>query len=151
MKRLTKKEVVEVAKDVLKLMSALEVRSTYGYLAHWRDGVDHHAAAHQFDGDEGKLQSKIPLIAKNCAVCAQGAMVLAHIHLYDGVEELPDNNDANEMAMALFPQADLIEAVFEHPSDFQGNFSTLEDKPRLRAIMKNIIANKGVLKVRRNR
>ena len=80
-----------------------------GYLSyHPSDDPDRLAEV----GDAKQLQKNIPKIAKFCGVCAKGAMVLAHIHLYDGVDYLP--TCAERYATDIFGnQADIIESAFE--------------------------------------
>ncbi len=142
LKMLTKRQVVAVAEDVLELTKRPDgVRVDRGvYLCEPPfEGA--------FEGAKD-LQKKLPQIAKSCRVCAQGAMLLAYIHLYDGFDSLPTYNLANEAALALFSQAGLIEEAFENPENFHG-LSTLEPRPRLRKMMRNIVKNGGVLRLER--
>ena len=144
---------VAVAEDVLKLMRVLKITegiymNFYSTYAGDEDDLD-------FCGDAAALQKAIPKIAKHCEVCAKGAMVLAHIHLYDGVKHMPSNGDTSSLAFKYFgKQGDLIETAFElcHMGTAGGQIASecvefgqqFDDaKLRLRAIMKNLIANNG--------
>jgi hypothetical protein len=81
-------------------------------------------------------------------------MVLAHIHLYDGMAYLPSNQETDTVAWEYFGlQANLIESAFEM-SEMCTNQTAekciifgrqYEDDPRarLRAIMRNVIVNGG--------
>jgi hypothetical protein len=141
MKVTRKQMVVAVAKDVLKLTRVLRVKpGTYLWIVG-------DAAIPQ---DPKELQKAIPEIAKHCMVCAKTAMVLAHRHLYGGAG-MPHNNDISDESRELFGarRADLIEDVFEFPEAYGARFVSLEPKPRLRAIMRNIIRNGGTFKPRK--
>lgn len=128
--------IVEVAKDVLKLTRALMVKTHTCFL----DGQYDYETLSAED-----LQLKIPKIAKNCTVCAKGAMLLAHVHLYDGMDYLPDNNDVSDITRELFGKmADAVEGDFEDPIALR--LTKMEPKARLRAIMRKVIANGGTYK-----
>lgn len=153
--RSKRKMMVAVAKDVLKLMRYLKLRQR-SYLKPDTYGV--------FDKYIDKeIQPHIPAIAKKCEVCARGALVLAHAHLYDACVGVPDNYDTEKRSFKLFGrQGTLIEAAFEmdssfatsrgyyspetaiKASDFGANYRDKRD--RLRAIMKNIVKNKGAFR-----
>lgn len=130
--------IVEVAKDVLKLTRALMVKTNTCFL----DGqYDYYEPLSAED-----LQLKIPKIAKHCTVCAKGAMLLAHVHLYDGMDHLPMNDDVSAITHTLFGEkmADAVEMDFEEPRSRR--LARLEPKSRLNAIMRTIIANGGTYK-----
>lgn len=106
-KTLSKKRqmIVAVAKDVLKLMRAMSVRTGNSYLVRTKTAdsfFGREDVTYDCGGDPAKLQKAIPKIAKECTACAKGAMVLAHIHLYDGVTQLPTNDYTDIMAQKLF-------------------------------------------------
>lgn len=146
--KLTKQKLaIEVAKDVLKWMKYLDVRTQTGYLRP-TNGIDNNVyrVITDFDGDAKKIQKNIPKIAKKCTVCAAGAMILGYIHLYDGNDCIPENDESYRMADKIFgiKQIREIESAFELPID--PALAKLEPKARLRAIMKQIIASDGVFK-----
>jgi hypothetical protein len=139
---------VAVAKDVLKLIQ-LKLKVDNGiYLE--RPTVSKYCTP------KG-LQALIPKIASECTVCAKGAIALAHVHLFDHETSL--SFDANRKACDIWgtDNANMIEAAFERWSTFVPypmssadiaacyRFGNRFFNPvnRLKAIMKNVIANNG--------
>ena len=152
--------LLAVAKDVLKLLAEYKLGVQCGrYLdASLPDELDDIAYS---DWDKVALQKAVPKIARFCTVCAKGAMVLAHLHLFDGIKILPGNYGTGDRATELFgTQGHLIEAAFEcsnvsteldndDPSvsaaiRFGSQYSN--NRRRMRAIMQNIVRNNGVFK-----
>ena len=90
---------VAVAKDVLKLMHSFEEVEKGAFLEFhdpkFKAAPEYGANSTPYCGDAARLQKAIPKIAKHCTVCAKGAMVLAHIHLYDGMAYLPSNQETD--------------------------------------------------------
>lgn len=134
---------------MLKWMKYLDVRTQTGYLRptfKLYSSYEGYQVITEFDGDASKIQKNIPQIAKKCTVCAAGAMVLGHIHLYDGEDCIPENDKSYNMAKKIFGvrQIEAIEKAFECPKDQV--LIKLEPKARLRAIMKQIITIDGVFK-----
>jgi hypothetical protein len=157
--RTQKGRLLAVAYDVLRLMRYMDVERGYGYIK-----APPHSARSPYDREyylpedidsADKLQKSIPRVAKQCRVCAQGAMVLAYVHLYDGVEKLPSNDDVSAMVFGFAgrSQGRAIEKAFEG-----GETESLsaiiplrkitDPKKRLRWIMKRIIANGGEFKLK---
>ena len=104
---------VAVAKDVLRLL---------------RRGMNAEAGTYLNMGNRagealGELSSKevaeaLPQQVKHCDVCAKGAMLLAYVHMWDGMDfEDLARCDVSSKTRELFGrrQADLIEAAFEAP------------------------------------
>jgi hypothetical protein len=152
---------IAVAKDVLKMMATMDIEPG-GYFSYPRT-TNKMMFALTEPNDGKQLQKNIPKIAKHCTVCAKGAIVLAHVHLYNGVNNLPDNIEgySRKVFGGGDNHADLIETAFEAVPSEMGYYERLSDKTqgdlarvfgarhydpkrRLRAIMKNIIVNNGV-------
>ncbi len=154
MTRLTaaaRKMNIAVAEDVLKLLPRLKPRCGM-YIGYSTQEL----VAREYAGKPAALQAAIPKLAKGCEVCAKGAMFLAHVHLYDGVDNF---SDVSERVDEVFgDQSKLIEAAFEGwgvcwSASLKREIDTPEcvkfcnryrsARTRLRAIMTNIIRNKG--------
>lgn len=161
---MTKKQrekVVAIAKDVLKQIPKLTVaQGTY-------INFDNDVAQSDVEGQE--LQALLPKLMKGkaCKVCALGACMISHVRLFDKFK-IPEagyagdsialsDGDFRDDLVASFGERNLslIECAFEM-DDYHGD-ADLDDKEvavtwgeqydksddRLRAIMKNIIANNG--------
>jgi hypothetical protein len=141
--------LVAVAKDVLKLMRYIDAATSRGYLLR-RDHRQSFDTPDDLRGEPAKIQKAIPKIAKECTVCALGAMTLAHIHLYDGCGFIPTNEESEEKMLDLFGEdARRIERAFEKGLDRNTDTEipaiiNKDAKSRLRWIMKNIVTHNGV-------
>lgn len=165
---------IKIAKDVLKRLRYLDVRRGWGYICNGGiivEEADDNEAKELFDRKTRKLnldtevQDILPKVEKTCQVCALGACFLSHVRFHDNfqVEEL-DNVDREDITNELeyyfdADQLNLIENCFESNSyidkyTYSSNdriinpFAKYTDaKKRLRAIMINIVKNKGTLVV----
>lgn len=145
------KKAVAVAKDVLKHLTGYKVRSGNSYIKH-----DNFEEEDYFGICKTELSKKIQ---KECEVCALGACLVSAFntgfaqpkHLYqfinenfnEGMNTLKDilGKDYREIELA-FETTDRDAIYYESDSEFFGSkFS--DDKERLRAIMHNIVENRG--------
>lgn len=106
---------------------------------------------------DGQVKSKLNSVEKQCNVCALGACMLSHIRLNNAVtyEELDGMRgyDIRGHLSDYFDedQLDLIENCFENiyfsnSANLNGQFNKYQNpSQRLRAIMLNIVRNKGSL------
>lgn len=164
MSQLSKKKIVEIAKDVIlqiKAKKLYKVKADNGYLRGTVDGnvntVEGESTIDLRDLFKGKK-------VKNCEVCARGAMLVSHALLNDncklrvvggGLVDHLDDFAGNE-SQEVFGDFGLeVEAAFEgtdevHVGDnyLEGPWRAVYPDPsdRLVAIMKNVIANKGAFK-----
>jgi hypothetical protein len=139
--KLTKRQmVVEVAKDVLKLLDRKQLKPTQGTYLSVPDKI------RRMEFTATSLQRAIPTIGKSCKVCALGALVLCKIHKFDGVSELPFGAMKDHAYKLVgMDQAYTIESYFENwMCDPAIGKVPLSD--RLRTIMTNIVANKGIFR-----
>lgn len=155
-KLLSKKEmIVAVAKDVIKLMRYMKVSHSGNYCRSDEMSMDKRVLKAADEADAKKLQKLVPIMAKNCEVCARGAMFLGHMHLYDGVDVIPDDSTASKESVKAFGRMVYdIEGAFESaevsrypkPNLCLNKLNNLDAPARLKKIMKNLIANEGVFK-----
>lgn len=165
------KKAIAVATDVLSRLRYLNVKAEY-YLyskewhgEEWQQRQDNSGLDREKDA-----QDDVRAYEKNCSVCALGACLLSYVRKYDNVknDELLDicgnrHDIVYDLLSDVFSeeQLSLIESAFEQ--DSKGIFDTwdelvvgegadnaiafgkrfTDDKKRLRAICKNIVANKG--------
>lgn len=144
MKRDKAKERVAIAKDALAWLEAGALEASHYYVE---------PEFTSFARDEQKRQLR-DIVLGTCQVCALGAMFLAKAVRYDNVV-VPNifNSDLIYSKLAEHfdrPQIYLIEQTYEHEyptnaTDRAARFAeTFPDgKPRMRAILENIIANHG--------
>lgn len=164
--KMTKAEArVEIAKDVLKHLRSLNVEEGY-YLDGGYEPI-------RGVGSKDDAQKYINKMAK-CRVCALGACLISHVRLFDQVPirrlgrfyegEFEFASERPTQILAKFfsqEQIDLIEAAFEQTRTHCQSPKTDDEeiyravmfgnkhadaKERLKAIMKNIIANAGTFR-----
>jgi hypothetical protein len=144
--KVDRKLAVAIAKDVLKHLKLFKpTQGTYVY----------------FSGEEKEemrgmqAQDHIDQLQKKCVVCALGACFLSYIRLENQVT-VGDVYSGNYSVMmeklktAFEPsQLSLIESAFEH--DYRESRPWWKGRPyprtRLKAIMANIVKNKGTFKL----
>ncbi len=135
-----------VAKEVLELIELDLTVAKSSYLRPVRG-----QSVRRFDGDAAELQASIITLVPECQVCAKGAMVLAHIKLFDGVDYLPMYNAADSYCDAVLGDtfSSVVEEAFEGWGDKGGTWllAVPDPKERLRYIMQNIVKNEGVFKI----
>lgn len=136
---------VQVAKDVLKHINAVEIRGNGAGYFHPRREL---GSSEKFY--EAVTSRDLDKLAASCEVCAIGAIYLSSLKLNDA----PINYDARDKAAGIFGEinANRIEAAFEcynfsnngvkEPTAKFGE-AYKNDKDRLRAIMENIIVHDG--------
>lgn len=159
---------IAIAKDVLKQLAAKKIKAKQRVYGEFK------LKALVKEGDDLQTILKTNLKTKSCDACALGAAMISYVRLYDkvkvGEEVHPDDYSPKELAMdrpeltlgKVFPpeQLDLIEAAFEHDGglvyysvselelenakDFGRHFKSSYN--RLKAIMGNIVKNKGTFK-----
>jgi len=156
----------KIAKDVLKHLNSFRRVETGTYIS---------GEVPQLEGAEKNenAQDYVDTITEKCDVCALGACMLSFVRLYDDVtlDDLNYRSISNyELIEATFPtikkklltafsakQLILIESAFEKESinntlciDVEDAISFGEAYPnntdRLKAIMENIVENKGKFK-----
>lgn len=163
----TKAEMaVDVANDVLKNLRYIRNIETGTYCEGSILDIG-------LDNPKGSVQPYINDLTKHCDVCALGACFLSYIRLHNKVtfEEIVDSYEGDylspgstfiitKLKKVFSPeQIDLIECAFERSvfnRTVKNTFTTkrrdkaiefgsryLDDKERLRAIMKNIVKNNG--------
>jgi len=159
---MNKRKAIAIAKDVLEQLNKMIVASgtTYYEPPYDQDYIEDCVSA----------QDHIDGLTKNCTVCALGACLLSYVRLYNDVKiwELRRGilSTLNNTVKKIFgmKQMQLIESAFEGQQPMISDFSEQElsdaevdaainfgeryvkSKSKLRAIMKNIIANGGVFK-----
>lgn len=154
------KSVVAIAKDVLKTINKRNIKSESYYCQ-----VPYEQQANKLFSSNGNAQKHIPTIEKFCQVCAIGTCFLSFIKLYNNIKLKDINNDRSMMVDYLSQffderQLDLIEIAFERSLNYTKTniqYNELElyyraklfgqkyikDHNRIKAIMLNIIKNKG--------
>ena len=137
-------KAVAVAKDILKHLKSIRVKSENTYLEMKKPLSD------RIDNDDN-AQRHIDAITKNCEVCAVGACFLSYVRVFNQVT-VGDVLKAGYSYMQnkirdAFPQSMLleIEDVFEEHQFTSVHLKRQykDAKQRLRAIMLNIVQNKG--------
>ncbi len=146
-KRLTKAQRrVAIAKDVLKWLP--ETSCDTGYL-------DYQSTVLSLS-DEDNASDRVLEMTKKCSVCALGATMLAYVRVFDRItvgemrEHLGEYRNGPLSVIFGEKQLRLIECYYmnwaysEHKI-YPQSFCDLhpDRKDRLRAIMRNIIKNKG--------
>ena len=153
---LTKKRArIAIAKDVLKQLRYLTVERGYYFY------VPYSSKSKLLEKNYAEdAQKHVPLLKRDCRVCALGACMISHVKLFDDCNLKPFlNNDRPDNQLGKWfsqEQLDMIEFAFETSPDgdyygdhcishqFGARFAN--HKERLRAIMKNIVANDGEFK-----
>ncbi len=144
--RLTRKQRIEIAKDVIALCKSRQRKikiKTGAYLS----------AVDDFDDPEGLLLSEGGQLTSRrlpaCQVCARGALFVASVDRHDrcdlgGIDSLSDAVQVrSEEDWGKYQVSD-IEGAFE--GWYGGRDLPREPKARLIAIMENIVANNGEYK-----
>ena len=165
-KKLTRKQqlAVDIAKDIIKWIGEKKLRIKDGltYLSGSLPNCEIRS--------EDQVQPHLPLLRKNCDVCAKGAIFLSYIELknkitFDSLDFVgvgfSKSVDASEETICDLlggafskENLDLIESAFEKHRGFYGeekrayDFGRKYRSPRKRmiAICENIIKNKGEFK-----
>lgn len=147
-----KKLRLAIAKEVLEFLDTPLTVAKSTYLGPKDGGVVTVEDLKRFDGDAERLQASILELLPECKVCAKGAMVLAHIKLYDGVAHLPiyvaADNYCDTVIGKVFSEA--VEYAFEGRADagYKWILAYPESKQRLRAIMQNIVKYEGEFRIK---
>lgn len=158
-KKMTKAQMrVAIAKDVIEHVKAKKIVATQGVFCKPVRG--HGYLCQTFNGDEiGKdLRAILPTVAKQCDVCAKGALFYAHVMRFNNVKtpEWIRNKEVCAPLAKYFAgsQLKIIDRYFETSDVIMGQKRRTEDaieyqrkypvaSNRLIAIMRNIIKNKG--------
>jgi hypothetical protein len=130
---------VLIAKDVLEMLPLLHpVQGTYLLLKE------------SLRKDLRDAKTNMKFVASNCKVCALGACFLGWVHHFNTLSILDLNCTDHEQMIRLMSdvfdagQLEMIEAAFEgfdRLASYVTRYPDLHD--RLRAIMENIVVNKG--------
>ncbi len=149
-----RRKVVAVAKDVLKQINSLKVKTGNGYV------VPNNLVIPGVDCDKDDLQKHVDTVQKKCTVCALGACIMSKARLYDNVLMnkvfdtnsfdgslsigYSDINSIKDMLTSVFSnlQMGMIESAFEkcqtgtgnHRDDDWSDWSTKEQEQIDRAI-----------------
>lgn len=165
--KLTKRErAVAIAKDVIRQLRWLRV-AQYHYLnVQDSDKIESAIDKVGYDAD---LRDILPVVRKNCDVCAKAAMLLSKARVFDKVpisevfsswgSSIADDDEICSLLSGSFSSKtlSLIEAAFERSRMFAGytpesiaaeEFGDRypDPKKRLRAIMLNVVKNNGEFK-----
>lgn len=146
---------VRIAKDVIKLLKSKHIEATHGtYIALGRSGGEYPDPLKQLDQviEQNKGRS-------NCQVCAIGALLVADVMLRDKmmVKDIGSGSGLKQRLRRHFGlgQLGLIESAFEgsmmgysHDCYKAIDFGRQHKRGlnRLKAIMRNIIRNRGNFK-----
>lgn len=148
---------VAIARDVIK---QLKIKLTSAcHLYFWGEIDDIIGGANPLS-DVRELIKKSNVKENLCEVCAKGALVIAHILRFNGVNvsdfRRAENRIGNESPIPYFSdrQFNLIEALYEGNGvdddsswrKFYRRIDCLFDEERIIAIMKEIIRRKGDMK-----
>lgn len=144
---------VKIATDVLLTMRVLDVRVNCYMLPTDK-------ARNKFGTDNIPAGTPISCF-KDCRVCAQGAMLISRARIYNSVALNSSARQTNGEVMG-FGNTELIECAFECRPIFAHTWQSYnspfvvaavrfgnqypDPRKRLRAIMKNVILNKGVFR-----
>lgn len=134
---------VAIAKDVIKQIDAHIYKATQGIYFKQIIGMDGPFPIHRDKYFNPITQTNVGEI-KSCQVCAIGSVILSGIRLFNEVEFGRTHKASYDAVQIWFDmdQAILIEKAFEWQSTrFYKRYPAATD--RLKAIMKNIIRNKG--------
>lgn len=172
-KKLTRKQIVEVAKDVLKQIKARSFVPKKGVYIKLPAAKLRALAKDKEKGDKIEVQDLLKASKlKNCQACARGAMVLSKARLFNDAKAEVFSYWGSPKTLALADFGDehseevfgglgfQVEACFEgfrtsmfheeHGVDYEASFSYFREFPdateRLTALMKNIIRNNGQFK-----
>ena len=147
------KQRVALAKDVIQQLDARKLIASHCYFG-WKHRDDNA----RFSNLPDKAQFGTATSQTKCEVCGIGSLLVAAAELAD---QLPvdwaldittgSTNERFSIVDYLAPwfsstQLDMIEMAYEQTSTrggFRSFYTVRSDKQRLRAIMKNIIANNG--------
>ena len=153
-KKLTKAEMrVAVAKDALKQLELEKYKACRGTYVDWNleDKI------RESDEDE-QVQKIIKEHESTCQICARGALLMSSIRKFNDVTVKDFNKNWEKKSKQIFSTQtlELAEIAFERwnkldhnaKQDRAYNFGIKYsyDNERLKAILKNIIANKGEFK-----
>lgn len=149
---------VAIAEDVLKWLRTKKLTIKTQTYCRFNDEYD----LYKFDGDDMQaVMGKIITPFKPCSVCAKGALFIAAVDKFNSVKVrafgMNDEDVVMEPLLAYFTeeQLNLVEAAFEGWNHLAGDADLVEyvtedyikkypdARKRLRAIMRNIIVNKG--------
>ena len=148
---------VAIAKDVIKRIQSGKIRSMgngYGYIEFDTD-LKHKVCKMEDDYEKCITPQDVKKIAKNCYVCAMGALILSKVGLFNQLtwRDLFNFDTREDYENALFDYFDEdelyeIEDAFECNMSKAGKFGYLfkNDNDRLLAIMQNIVDHNGTFK-----
>lgn len=152
-----RRKAVAVAKDVLKWVSPSRAATGHYIFEPLAERVEQREG--NFSRLSPKAQAKVAQKTKTCSVCALGACFISTIAKYGGPgfgSYIQDTFNVDSMRATLHEvfsdeQLNEIETAYEKNLSFRGSQKAesfgcryVTDIGRLRAIMRNIIANKGV-------
>lgn len=133
----SEQKAVAVAKDVLKNLKALRCVSGNTY-------IERPDLLPMKIKPEDSAQKHIEYFTKRCKVCALGACVISYVRLYNDVL-VKDFRGYSIICDKLFPvfgrSMHTIEHAFEQGVGLKNHYD--DDNQRLRAIMLNVVKNKG--------
>lgn len=130
-----RKLAVEVAKDVLKLLKRTRhysVLKGHGYVCN-------------FDSEQESAQQalKDKTTLENCEVCAKGAALISYIRLKNKIKTRDLAEQSGYLAHRISAKLLGDEEANDMESEFESCSNHEEGETTLKAIMKNIIKNKG--------